>query len=429
MRRAVLVLVAACACVAAAWVVFRLPGTVSAEIGPYSVSATSPVAALATIVLFVVVYVLLRLLGWIVFMPRRLRRWRANRNRHLGDIAVTRALVALAAGETGDARREARRARRLLGDTAQTLLLAAEAGRLAGREDEAETAFLKLAEQPDAAFLGLRGLLRQAMERENWDKAAALARQAEAAHPAAVWLRQERAVLAVRTENWVDALHLADADAPKAALAAAAAGQATNAVQGLRLARQAWKEDRTLPAAALAFAAKLRADGRERRALTILRESWQAAPHPDIATCFLAPMTDGPSRYAAAKRLTKNNPKHVESLLVLARTALEAGQFEDARFLAEAARTAGLNQRRLWLLLADIAEAEGSDTETGRLAQRDALRHSTIAEQDPTWRCTACGAPSAGWRPVCPSCSKIGTLRWGADPVSAATAIAPPAAA
>jgi HemY protein len=429
MRRVVLFLLTACVVVAVAWGIHRLPGTVSGEIGPYSFAAASPVAALAVIILFVVVYLILRFIGFLVFLPRRVRRWRANRNRRFGDIAVTRALVALAAGDTGDARREAGRARRLLGDTAQTLLLAAEAGRLAGREDEAETAFRQLSERPDAAFLGLRGLLRQAMERENWAEASALARQAEAAHPAAIWLRQERAALAVRTENWIDALHLADADAPKAALAAAAATQATNSVQGIRLARQAWKEDRTLPAAALAYAAKLRADGRESRAQSILRETWQIAPHPEIAASFLVTLPDGPSRYAAAKRLTKGNPREIESRMVLARTSLEAGQCDDARFHAEAARAAGLNQHRLWVLLADIAEAEGGDTEAGRIAQRDALRHSTTADPDPTWRCAACSTPTAAWTPVCPACAKIGTLRWGVTPVRVTPAIAAQSAA
>jgi HemY protein len=425
MRRVVVFLVVACVCVGLAWVIFHLPGTVSAQIGPYSVAASSPVAALALIVLFLVVYAVLKLAGLVVFMPRRLRRWRANRNRRFGDIAVTRTLVALAAGAAGDARREAGRARRLLGETPQTLLLTAEAGRSAGREDEAADAFRKLSLQPDAAFLGLRGLLRQAMERENWAEASALAQQAEASQPAAIWLRQERAALAIRTENWVEALHLADADAPKAALAAAAAGQATNPVQALRLARQAWKEDRTLPAAALAYAAALRADGRESRAQTILRESWEAAPHPDIAACFMATLRDGPSRYAAAKRLTKNTPRDVEARLVLARTALEAGQLDDARFHAEAARATDLNQRRLWLLMADIAEAEGGETEMGRLAQRDALRRSTNADPDPTWVCSACGLPSAAWHPICPACRKAGTLRWGASPVSVSPARTP----
>ena len=172
------------------------------------------------------------MLGALVRLPRTLRERQAARRRRAGDAALTRTLLALAAGETGDARREASRARRLLGDTPATLLLAAEAGRIAGRTDEAETAFRALADRDDAAFLGLRGLLRQAIEREDWAEATALARQAEAVEPGAAWLRRERARLAVRAGEWSDALALADADAPKAALATAAAEAETRCRTG-----------------------------------------------------------------------------------------------------------------------------------------------------------------------------------------------------
>jgi uncharacterized protein HemY len=191
-------------------------GRVSAEIGS-SVSRLPP-RWCAGLLLFAVCRV--PPLGALVRLPRTCARLRQWRRRHR-DAALTRTLLALAAGETGDARREASRARRLLGDTPATLLLAAEAGRIAGRNDEAETAFRALADRRDAAFLGLRGLLRQAIERQDWTTATALARQAEAVEPGAAWLRRERFRLAVRAGEWSDALALADADAPKAALAVA----------------------------------------------------------------------------------------------------------------------------------------------------------------------------------------------------------------
>ncbi len=325
----------------------------------------------------------------------------------------------MAAGEKGDARREASRARRLLGDTPQTLLLAAEAGRIAGRADEAEAAFRALAARDDAAFLGLRGLLRQAIEREEWPEAAALARQAEAVQPGAAWLRRERARLAVRAGDWSDALALADADAPKAALAAAAADAEPDATRALRLANQAWKDDPSLSPATLAYASRLRSAGREKRALAAIRHSWSIAPQPDLAEFALAPITDKLARMSAAQRLTEANPDHAESRLLLARTALDAGLTGEARRHAEAARATGLNQRRLWLLLAEIEEAEGGDTEAGRLAQRDALRHAATADPDPQWRCTACHTAHADWHPSCPDCFTVGSLRWSTGPVAA----------
>ena len=140
---------------------------------------------------------------------------------------------------------------------------------------------------------------------------------------------------------------------------------------------------RRCPPAALAYATRLRAAGRERRALVVIRHSWAIAPHPDLADFALAPVSDNLQRMQAAQRLTEANPDHAESRLLLARTALEAGLTGEARRHAEAAAATGLNQRRLWLLLAEIEEAEGGDSETGRLAQRDALRHAAAADPDP----------------------------------------------
>jgi HemY protein len=318
----------------------------------------------------------------------------------------------LAAGDKADARREAGRARRWLGDTPQTLLLAAEAGRLAGRDDEAEDAFRRLADRPDAAFLGYRGLMRQALTRQDWTEAAALARQAEVVHPGAEWLRLQRARLAIRAGHWSEALDLADNETSRAALAAAAADAEQDAVRGTKLARLAWKADASLAPAALSYATRLRADGREARAQAVIRHSWALAPHPDPAAFALAPISDRLARAQAAQRLAEANPEHAESRLLLARTALDAGLTGEARHQAMLARASGLNQRRLWLLLAEIEEAEHGDTEAGRSAQRDALRQAAMADADPEWRCAECHTPHVSWYPACSACGAAGGLRW-----------------
>ena len=405
MRRILLVLLVSALVLAFVWALADLPGRISGNIGDITFEAATPVVVLALLLAFVVLYVVFRLLGATVRLPRTLRARSAMRRRQAGDAATTRALLALAAGETGDARREASRARRLLGDTPATLLLAAAAGRIAGRVDESESAFRALADRKDAAFLGLRGLLLQAVEREDWAEAAALARQAETVQPGAAWLRHERERLAVRAGNWVAALELADGDAPKAALAAAAADAEPDAGQAMRLAKLAWQDDPSLAPAALAYARRLRATGRESRALAIIRQSWSIAPHPDLAEFALAPVDTPLARMPAAQKLTQANPEHVESRLLLARIALQAGLIGEARRHVEAARGAGLNQRRLWLLLAEIDEADGGD-------QREALRHAATADPDPVWRCTACRTVCAEWHPSCPNCFTVGSLRW-----------------
>jgi HemY protein len=393
--------------VAAAWAIALLHGRFSFQLGSLSVETSTPIALVAAAVLFAVLYTVVRLLGVVFRLPRGWRTWRQLHHRAQGDTAVTRALVALAAGDGSIARREAARARRLLGDTAQTLLLAAEAARLAEREPEAEAAYRALAARGDAAFLGLRGQFRLAMERQDFSTAARLAAEAEAAHPGGSWLRAERARLAARTGDWSGALALADASAPKAALATAAANAARDPGTALRLAHQAWKADPGLAPAALAYATRLRDAGKERRALAVIRQSWARAPHPDLAAFALAQSGTAPGdplrQYQAAQRLTEENPDHVESRLLLARAALTAGLTGEARRQAEAARAAGLDQRRLWLLLAEI-EGDGD-------GGRQALQHALVAEPDPTWRCTSCHATQASWQPVCPVCGTVGGLR------------------
>jgi len=422
MRRVLLILVAAAAAIAAAWWLATLTGTAEVTIGELTFEAPVSVLAVGVIAAFLVLHLLLRLIGGTIALPRRLRAWSARRDRVAGDLAVTRALVALAAGEAEAARREAARARARLGDTPQTLLLAAEAGRLAGLPAEAESTLRLLADRPDGAFLGLRGLLRAAMARQDWEEAARLAAAAERAHPGATWLKAERGQLAIRTGAWADALSLAAPDAPRAAFATAAAEAAGDPDAALRHARTAFEADPALAPAALAYARMLRTAGREARAQEVLRKAWTAAPHPDLAAAYLAAVTQELARVQAVERLTSGNPDHPESRLLLAGTALAAGLVGEARRHAEAAQAAGLSDRRLFTLLADIEEADRGDTEAGRAAQRDALRAAASAPPGPGWQCGACGTPQPAWMPVCPQCGAAGSLRWtsangGGEPI------------
>ncbi|MGH7161468.1 MAG: heme biosynthesis HemY N-terminal domain-containing protein, partial [Acetobacteraceae bacterium] len=394
MLRLIYFLIACAVALAIAFGLASLPGHVSAEIGQTTVVAPTGIAALALLILIIIVTVLLRLLGGFIRLPRRFRLWRSGRNRTEGDRAVTRTLVALAAGEAGRARRGAEAARHLLGDTPQTLLLTAEAARLAERSDEAEATFRILSERKDSAFLGLRGLLRAAILRSDWGEAAALARRAEAAHPGSSWLRRERRRISVETEDWRGALALAD-DPARAALAAAAADAEAEPNAALKLAREAVAADASLPAATLGLVKGLRRAGRERRAEAAIGNAWALAPHPELARLLLEPFNDKLERVKKAQALAARSPAHPESRILLAETALAAGLPGEARRHAEALRNEGIGWRRLWLLMAEIARAEAKGEDSP--AERDALRRAATAEGDPQWRCAGCGGVVATW--------------------------------
>ncbi len=393
----------------------------TAHVGDLTFSAATSVVAVGLLVELLLIYLLLLIVGLLIGLPRRMRARRAASRRQAGDGATTRALVALAAGDTADARREAARARRLLGDTPQTLLLAAEAGRLAGRMDEANEAWRQLAARPEAAFLGYRGLLRQAMEHEDWVEA-----DVAGATGGGGASRRDMAARGARAACRADVplvgrLGAGGRRRAKGALATAAANAELDSAAGLRLARQAWKEDPALAPAALAYARRLREAGREGRAQGVIRQSWAVAPNPDLAAFALAPVEDKLARMQAAQRLTKSNPDHPESRLLLAATALDAGLLGEARRHLDTARESGVNQRRL---LTAAGARRGGGARRYRARAAGAARRPAAGGFGGAifraWYCSTCHAPQQEWVASCPNCGAAGSLRWGSVSVPVA---------
>lgn len=401
-------LVLAVLVIAAAWWLMHLPGSVSAQIGDTTLGAPTPVAMLAAIILFIVLYILVRLLLGLIRLPARTARMRAERDRRSGEAAVTRTLIALASGDGIAAHKEAARSRKLLGDTPQTLLFAAYAGRQSGQPELTEAAFNLLAGRRDTAFLGLRGLLQQAVARGDVERATDLARQAEATHPGAAWLQTERANLAIRAANWKEALALSPHGDARAALATAAAEAESDPSEARRLAKRAWDLEPTFTPAALAYARRLREAGRESRAQDVLRTSWGRAPHPDLAEASMANDADPVARLRRAEWLVKPAPGHPEGELLLARAHLAMGDGEEALRHVAAAQAGGLAEHRVWVLAAAIARAMGNMP-----AEAEALQQAATAKPDASWRCGQCGAAHQAWSPVCSACETPGRIAWG----------------
>jgi len=218
----------------------------------------------------------------------------------------------------------------------------------------------------------------------------------------------------VRTGNWQQAMALAAPGAPTSAFAVAAIAAEPDAGRALKLAKRALKDSPDFIPAALAYAKRLREGGSERKAQTVLRETWARNPHPDLAAFALALHTAPATKFSEAKTLIGGAPQHPESLFLLAGLALAVGTSEsviEARHYAEAARAAGLNQQRLYRLLADIDAADL--TGITLMKPREALRAASAADPDPGWKCDACGDALPQWSAICPNCRAAGRIGWG----------------
>ena len=84
MRAALRFLVAAVIAVAVAWGVSLLPGSVSATLGDLTFQTSTPVAVLLAAILFILLYIVIRVLGVLFRSPDRLRGQRHARARHGG---------------------------------------------------------------------------------------------------------------------------------------------------------------------------------------------------------------------------------------------------------------------------------------------------------------------------------------------------------
>ena len=135
-------------------------------------------------------------------MAHRLTRRRTTQ----GHRALALGMIAVSAGEPGEARRQAARAQRLLSAPQLTDLLSAQAANLSGDNQAAGRYFSSLTRDPDTAFLGHIGLARLALEQDRNDEALAEAKKALALRPKSALVARQVLVLQAERQNWAAAL-------------------------------------------------------------------------------------------------------------------------------------------------------------------------------------------------------------------------------
>ena len=338
------------------------------------------VAVLLVIVLAVMAVVALVYRFWrsLRRTPRAFGRWRRERRRGRGYEALSRGLVAVAAGDAEVARRQARRAEALVHDGPLTMLLSAQAAQLDGDESAAEKFFTAMRARRETEFLGLRGLLIQAMKRQDWNQALKLARRAYLLSPKSEWVVKTLYDLQKRTGKWADAeVTLGESVKMKLIPAGDAAHERaemqyrksldSEGREALDWARKAHRSDPTLVAAAVRFAKLLVAEGSLRKAASLIETVWERTPDPELAEAYWAARKcdDALKKMQAAQRLATHNPKHEESRITVAVAALEARLWGEARNNLEP--IAGNDASpRVCRLMAELEEAEHGDLARAR---------------------------------------------------------------
>lgn len=407
---------------AALWIAGQ-QGAVTVEV-PGTVYKLSLAVALFLLILAIGFCIFVyRLFSWLGLVPERLAMWGEARRNRKGMAALTRGLVATAAGDIEDARRQSRKATALIGEPPLALLLAAQSAQLQGDEKEAEKHYVSMLKTPELEFLGLRGLYMGAMRRGDHDRALETATRAFALRPKAPWVVNALFDLQTGQHNWSLAgatleaagkAKLLDNGVTKrrrAVLRAAEAIDANDAgesARALTLAQEAVAIAPGLTAAALIAARLSAANGRTWKASGILEQAWAKEPHPAIARAYadLKPEETARNRAGRLSGLAAQNPLHPESKILAASIALSSGEWQKAkdaiRDLAAAFPTA-----RVATLMADIERHAGDERES-----RDWAARAIKAPRDAVWACAACARQYQEWSAVCPGCAAFDTLTW-----------------
>ncbi len=421
---AMLILLAA-AMLAAVWFAER-PGQVSIVWQGWRLDTSFGVLVVAAAGVAIGAVLLAAAWRALVTGPQRFARWRRERRRRQGYSALTRGLVAVAAGDAPEARRHARRADVLLDEPPLTMLLAAQTAQLIGDEDEARRHFRRMLEKPDTEFLGLRGLITQALKAGRHDEALDLARRARGLRPQTAWVQTTLFELETRTGDWraaqetlrqagrIGALPPATVRRHEAAVAlerSRLAAREARESEALAEAERAWKADPDHAAVAPWLAARYLAAGKSRAALRMIEQAWARAPHGDLVEPYLRARDarEPLARVKSAERLAALAPRHVESHLALARETLAARLWGEARrHLRSAIEAAGGPTRMTAQMMARLEQEERSDD----AAARDWLARAAAAPRDPGWICGACGSVHEGWQAVCGHCGAFDRIAW-----------------
>jgi HemY protein len=442
--RALPALIVIAALVAIAALIAEQAGTVSITWQGWAIDTSVPVLAGATLLLGLLIAISFMLLRAILGSPRAIRRARRERRRRLGYRALTQGMVAVAAGDPEEANKLARRADTLLAEPPLTLLLSAQAAQLAGDESAATRYFTAMLERAETEFLGLRGLLMQAMKSGDDAAALRLAERAKALRPKTPWVLTHLAELQARAGQWIAAEGtLIEAERRKVLSKEAAqhrhavtlyeqsraADAAGRAGEAMRLAAKAHAKEPGFAPAAHRYAKMLMERGALRRARRVLAAAWALAPHPMLAEVWrnLPAGESAVQRLKHMERLAAQNIEHEESRIAMARAALEARLWGEARrYLEPLVKDRAEIPPRICRLMADLEDSEGEDQRGGRAWL---ARAATTPALDPAWVCEECGAETPTFSATCPSCRAFATLQWhAAGRAPAPAALSDPAA-
>jgi len=407
------------------WIAER-PGAIMIEWQDYIVETSVGVLAAVMASLMIMSALLYRFWRAFISVPAVVRRYRKAQAKEKGYDAVTKGLVAVAAGDMKGAERQARRAKSLLPGMALTKLLSAQSALMKGDGTLAKVEFQGLLDDRSAAFFGVRGLLNEALKQGDHAEVLKLMRQAEKLQPKRGWVVQTLFDFETRMREWEKAEQTLS-KAIRIGVVDRLLGQKHR--QAILLARSHEAYQKEILHSALSFAKKAfnlnpgfvpaaerlavlyQETNKRRAAVKTIEKSWRLSQHPILAQLWLQLKPAAKSQniseaetneatYQWMRQLFRLAPYGDVSQSAMGGAALYAGHYAEAR---ELLKNAGAYRQ-----LAKLEKLEtGNETKA-----HEWMEMAADAPPKPQWVCDDCGHVSAAWHPLCFHCEGFDTYNW-----------------
>ena len=375
------------------------------------------------VVIFAAIILLIdRILRFIRNLPIMMAYGWQHRRKTNGDRALGLGFVALAAGDSRSAQKQAKKAEKLLGKGLLPDLLAAQAAHLSGDKNAARRYFAQLSKNKDTAYYGLIGIMNLQSQNNDHEKSLAAAQKALKIQPDSISALTHIFWRNIEEKEWEKSLEIIALLKPQLANYEEQKKQFENREIGLcyLLAhhsseqkdktiwlKRALKINESNIACLVSLARLYQKSDLDKQMTKIAERGFILNPHQDYIDLLRDGFKDNIAKFIVRlTKLARQSKYKTDAYRLVIAASLDADILPPATsLLSEIPQNEMTNED--YLLVAELAEKQ-TDPSRAKIALQDAAR----APRGKAWRCCSCSTITVQYEPICPQCSEIGMIEW-----------------
>ena len=399
------------------------PGEVKFNWFDYSISLPIGLFLACLVIVFAIIASLYNFWKWIWNLPQNYLIYLQKKRTQRGNNLLIDGLSAIAAGQNQEAKEVIAVACELLPDNPLTQFIAAQASYMTGDAETATRQYMSMQKDRRTSFLGLRGLILQAKDKEDNKLAQEYINKALSIRPDSPWLQDE---------YLLNTIYLAQ----KGIFPKAEKNKLTKYVSKTQWSRHQamlnWLHLQNKNTLTSSEKEKLHLkifdlapDWTENvqqlveyyihhqsfsKAQKLLIDSFKQHPHRALGVLWDSVFheMEAVDRYRAMEKLVASQENHPESQFCLASSAMKAQLWGQAKEHLDNLLTHGYT-RTGCNLMAELMELQHP---TQFDLAREWLHKAAQISSDYEWQCNSCRNHFDKWQLICSNCSSIDQIYW-----------------